>query len=210
VVRTQENVICKNSLAILEGTLFLTDRRLVFVAGQELEEGEDIQKMLDEADAISIPLDQVVTVTGNRGILRQSLNVVWHNPPDSPSTTRTEFLQKNRPRNVAEAKNAINEWVPQIEEAAVSEVKTEQEEMVRSSPKWDQLDSKVLQALGDMKWKGFFQLERELEEAHGGSLDPDDLEASCKRLVKGKLIEQDKYGAFFKKLQTESDSDSTS
>lgn len=208
VVRTQENVICKNSLAILEGTLFLTDRRLVFVAGQELDEGEDIQKMLDEADALSIPLDQVVTASGNRGILRQSLNIVWHNPPDSPSTTKTEFLQKNRPRNVAEAKNAISEWVPQIEETAVSEVKTEQEEMVRSSPSWDQLDSKVLQALGDMKWKGFFQLERELEETYGASLDPDDLETSCKRLVKGKLIEQDKYGAFFKKLQIQAGSNS--
>ena len=80
VVRTKENVICKNSLAILEGTLFLTNRRLVFVAGQELAEDDDIQKMLDEADALSIPLDQIATVTGNRGVLRQSLTVVWHSP----------------------------------------------------------------------------------------------------------------------------------
>ncbi len=210
VVRTQENVICRNSLTILEGTLFLTNRRLVFVAGQEKPEDEDIQKMLDRPDALSIPLDQVVTAAGNRGILRQSLNVVWHNPADSPSTTKTEFLQKNRPRNLAEAQNAINEWVLQIEDAAVSEVKTEQEEMVQSSPSWDQLDSKVLESLGDMKWKGFFQLERDLEETYGASLDPDDLEASCIRLAKEKLIQQDKYGAFFKKLPTQDRSNSES
>jgi hypothetical protein len=96
-----------------------------------------------------------------------------------------------------------------IEESAVSESKTEQEETIRSSPSWDQLDSKVLQSLGDMKWKGFFQLERDLEESYGGSLDPDDLEESCKRLVKGKLIEQDKYGAFFKKLPSQAGSNST-
>jgi hypothetical protein len=201
-LRTKEHIICKNSVGLLEGTLFLTYRRLVFVPGQEFEEGEDFQKLIEKSDVISIPLDQIVTVLGNRGILKQSLNVVWHDPPNTPSTTKTDFHQKNRPRNMEEAQNAINEWVSQIEAAALPEGKAELTTLEDSSLKWDQLDTKVLQSLGDMNWKGFFQLERQLEETYGGNLDPDELESCCARLVKEKLIEQDKFGAFFKKLPT--------
>ncbi len=202
VLKTQDNVIRKNSRAVQEGALLLTNRRLVFAVGKSAQEDADVQELLQERDAFAIPLEQIVTVSGNRGILRPSLNVVWHNLPGDPSTTKTEFLQKYRPANMEELKSAINEWVPLVEKAATSDMEAPeaQTKSVESTIDEGELRSRVLEELGDMHWKGFFQIEKELDEKYGTSIDPDVLEACCAKLVKEKLVEQDKHGEFYRKI----------
>ena len=202
-IRTMTNVICKNSRSVKEGLLILTNRRLVFVPGKNALVTAEVPQILQDRENFSIPLEQVATVSGNRGILRPSLNVVWHNPPGDPSTTKIDFLQNYRPKNLEEAKNGINEWVPLIEKAATSDISSE--EMVVESPlsKVDnaELKTRVLEELGDNQWKGFFQISKDLGEKYSVSVDPDALEGICNQLVKAKVIEQDKHGEFFRKIQ---------
>jgi lipoate-protein ligase A len=59
----------------------------------------------------------------------------------------------------------------------------------------------VLDELGDNQWKGFFQISKDLREKYDISVDPDKLEGICQEMVKEKVLEQDKYGAFFRKIQ---------
>ena len=203
-LRTMTNVICKNSRSVREGLLILTNRRLVFVPGRSGVSNAEISQVLQSGENFAIPLEQIATVSGNRGILRPSLNVVWHNSSGDSSTTKTDFLQNYRPKNLEEARNGINEWVPLIEKAATSDVSLEElpvEETPLNSVDEAELESRVLEELGDNQWKGFFQISKELGEKYNASVDPDALERICNQLVKEKVIEQDKHGEFFRKIQ---------
>jgi len=201
-LRTMINVICRNSRSVKEGSLILTNRRLAFVIGKLDLPDEDISRILQQEEIFEIPLEQIATVSGNRGILRPSLNVIWRNQPGSDATTKTEFLQNYRPKNLEEARNGINEWVPIIENAAVpeSEISSSDLDKVPSVDE-KELRSRILDELGDMQWKGFFQISKDLREKYEISVDPDSLENACHELVKENLLEQDKYGAFFRKSQ---------
>jgi len=202
-LKTMDGIICKNSRSVQEGSLILTNWRLAFAQNESIGQDSDVQKILQKRDLLSIPLDQIANVSGNRGIIRPSLRVVWHNPPGDPTSTKTEFTQKNGPRSMEEARNGVNEWVPLIEKAAVSdEVEPlELNNVAETAADESELKSRVLEELGDMQWKGFFQIEKDIGEKYGGSINPDVLEAACSKLVKENLIEQDKYGHFFKKIQ---------
>lgn len=202
-LKSMDSVICKNSRSVQEGSLILTNRRLAFAQNESVRDDSDVQKILQKRDLFSVPLDQIVTVSGNRGIIRPSLRIVWHNPPGDPSSTKTEFTQKNGPRSLEEARNGINEWVPLIEKAATSNTvePVQLNDEMESTANEGELRSRVLEELGDMQWKGFFQIEKDIEEKYGGSINPDALESTCNKLVKENLIEQDKYEHFFRKIQ---------
>lgn len=202
-LKTMDGIIIKNGRNVQEGALLLTSRRLLFARGESIKGDSDLQRILHNPEAFSIPLEQVASVSGNRGFLRPSLKVVWRNAPADQSTTKTEFMQKNGPRNLDDAKNAISEWGPIIERAAVSDVDpAEFQTNSATEPAIDEteLRTRVLEELDDKQWKGFFQIERDLREKYGDSIDPDALESCCSKLVKEKLVEQDKHGEFFKKI----------
>jgi hypothetical protein len=203
LLKKQDNVIFRKNRSVQEGALLLTNRRLVFAAGKSVRGDNDAQSILHERDTYAIPLDQIANVSGNRGILRPSLKVAWHEQAGDVATTKLEFVQKNGPRTLDDVKNAISEWVPIIDQAARSEIELP-ELQVESHPQpvvnEGELRSHVLEELGDMQWKGFFQMSRDLQEKYGTSVDPDALENICNKLVKEKLVEQDKHGEFFKKI----------
>lgn len=200
-VRTMINVVMKNGRSLKEGSLILTNKRLAFVTGKVNLADKDISSTLQGGNVSEIPLDNVAAVTGNRGILRPSLIVLWHNQPGDQNTTRTEFIQNYKPKNLEEVRNGINEWAPLIEENAIpNEEGSNLESESKVSEK--ELRGRVLDELGDMQWKGFFQISKELREKYDISVDPDSLENVCHELAKEKLIEEDKYGAFFRKIQT--------
>lgn len=203
VLKGMDSVVCRNSRSVQEGALVLTNRRLAFVQNETLGDDSGAQKILQKRDLFSIPLNQVVTVSGNRGIIRPSIKVVWHSLPGDPTSTKTEFTQKNGPRSLEEARNGIDQWVQLIEKAATSDEVEPPKMNEGLEPNVDsgELKLHVLEELEDMQWKGFFQIEKDIEEKYGGSINPDSLEATCDRLVKEKLIEQDKYGHFFRKIQ---------
>lgn len=197
-LKSMIDVVCKNSKSVKEGSLVLTNRRLVFAAGKSTLTPDEIKKVMQDRDAFSISLEQIANVTGNRGILRPSLQVIWRNAPEDQTTMRTDFIQNYRPKTLEEATNGINEWVSAIEGGALADGDLKSGESAAIVDQ-SELKSKVLEELGDMQWKGFFQIEKELREKFNLTPDPDLLEKVCAELVKEKRIEQDKYGQFFRK-----------
>jgi len=199
LLQSQPQVMCRGPDGILQGTLLLTNNRLALVPSSKTDNRSsgvvNIEHAIEKSQ-LSIPLDSVVSVSGQRGILRISLTVIWHDQPGSSSTTRTEFLQRYRPQA---GQKAINEWIPLIEKEATGQTDQERSE----SADLTELESRVMETLDDTNWKGFFQLERELGEEGQTSIDPDDLDAVLAKLVRDKVIEQDKVGEFYKKISSE-------
>jgi hypothetical protein len=206
VLKRQDGVIFRNNRSIQEGVLLLTSKRLVFASEKSIKGDADAQSILQDSDAYAIPLEQIANVSGNRGILRPSLKVTWHPQPGDPSTTKLEFVQKSSPRTLDDVRSAISEWVPTIDQAAKNEIVLPELQakspVVHAQPQMNEseLRARVLEDLKDMQWKGFFQISRDLGDKYSTSVDPDALENLCNKLVKEKLIEQDKHGEFFRKI----------
>ncbi len=209
LLKRQDDVIFRNNRSVQEGVLLLTSKRLVFTSGKSIKGDEDLQGILQDRDVYAIPLEQIANVSGNRGVLRPSLKVAWHPHPGDPSATKVEFVQKSRPRTLDDVRSAISEWVPTIDQAAKNEIVLP--ELQTESPaapaqpqmNESELRSRVLEDLKDGQWKGFFQISRDLDDKYGTSVDPDALESLCNKLVKEKLIEQDKHGEFFRRILKE-------
>jgi len=194
VLESQPAVMSRSPKGTLQGTLILTRKRIALVSPV------DAQKLSSELDPILrkaplvIPIDSVDSVSGQRGILRTSLVIDWHNPPGSASTIRTEFLQRARPPSAKE--KALNEWAPLIEK----QVWGEPAEESSGSTDLNELESRVLEMFTTPGWVGYFQLSRELEEKYETSLDPDDLDKVLEKLVREKILEKEKIGEFFRKV----------
>jgi hypothetical protein len=174
-----------------EGTLVLTDQRLVYVHGQEKEEDlrvgawsakrlyfsdvEDIDSMPLDSESLEIPLSSVVKVTGHRvETMAPKLVVDW---TDGKGKQSTEFVQQitggSRRKN-------LSDWAKVIEMLKSNQLKIKP---LAAAPSTDTLEGKVLAALGDMQEKGPLVIEEEVEESYKLDLDPDEVEAACNRLV---------------------------
>jgi hypothetical protein len=195
-IRQESSVLCRNSLVLLEGTLTLTEKRLMFSAGPKFETGDSQDRPETDSGDLSIPLTSITSVLGKRGMLRPSLTVFWRDD-ESGNSSKTEFSQKSRHPPTSQEKN-INEWDSEIRSMSLSEIATAQ---MKNSAQMNQdgIASKIVGILEEGQWKGFMQIERELEEKYGTQIDPDELEEECKKLVAEKVIEQDKVGEFYRK-----------
>lgn len=217
ILKSRENVICKISLVIIEGTLYLTGNRLLFSTSEGTDEGDenfstegsvpDLLSIASSPGAISIPLESIDSADGKKGTFRPSLLVVWHNPPDNPETTKTEFVQKSKSKGneeIFDESGDIDDWVPVIQELAAKRIAVIQSRSTSpDSIEPGGLESQILQILEKSEsWTGFFRIEGDLEEREGKSLDPDLIDDALKKLVSKQLIEQDKMGMSFRKLKT--------
>lgn len=204
ILKRQDNVIFRNNRSLQDGVLLLTTKRLVFVSEKSIKPEDNVQDFLHNSAAFSIPLEQVANASGNRGILRPSLKIAWHPQPGDPASTKIEFVQKSAPRTLDDVKNAVSEWVTTIDQAAKNEIVLPelQQAETPAAPAINEgeLRARVLEELDDKKWKGFFQISRDLDDKYGMSVDPDALENLCNKLVKEKLIEQEKNGEFFRRV----------
>ena len=121
LVETEIQVMSKSAKKVLQGTLVLTNKRIALINPENANQlSSGIERALEKAQIV-IPIDSVDSVSGQRGILRVSLIVDWHNPPGSAATTKTEFVQRSRAPN----QKAINDWIPLIENQVWGESKEE-------------------------------------------------------------------------------------
>jgi len=180
-----------------EGTLVLTDKRLVYVHGDEKEvdirlgtfkgkrlffsDVEDLGSMAIDPASFEIVISTVTEVAGHGGeAIAPKLEVRWTDK--SGAARATEFVQQitggSRKRN-------LNDWAKVVEK-----LRRNQQKIITlpSAPADDSLEGRVLGALGDMQEKGLFTIESEIEERFGLDLDPEEVEEACGRLVAAGLV----------------------
>jgi hypothetical protein len=178
-----------------EGTLVLTDRRLVYVHGNEKEEDlrvgawsakrlffsdvENLDSMPLDSDSLELPLTNIVNVTGHSGeAMAPKLVVNW----SDGASKSTEFVQQitggSRRKN-------LNDWAKVIEKLKANQL---QIKPLPPAPDPDTLAGRILASLGDMQEKGPLVIEEEVEERYKLDLDPDDVEAACNELAAAGLV----------------------
>jgi hypothetical protein len=206
-----------------EGTLILTDRRLVYVHASkqkevDLQVGAFSQKHLSftdveslgsmslDAESLSIPLSVIVSATGHRGpAIAPKLEVRWTDSAGGGGADHvTEFVQQMTGNS---RRKNLNDWAPVIEG-----LRTRKQVVIQLPPPpgSDTLDGRILGVLGDMQEKGSMTIEGEVEERYGLDLDPDSVEAACGRLISSGLIRNispPKDEPFYRKVSPLGDDD---
>jgi hypothetical protein len=179
-----------------EGTLVLTNRRLIFACGAEKEEDipvgtgyprairlifsevEDLSSIPPDPENLFIPIPSIVSVEGHKGErLMNRLVVKWRDGEEKSS----EFIQEITGKR---SKN-LSDWAPVIEK-----LKRGQQKMVPfpKVPGVETLEGKIMRVLGDMQEKGLITIEDQVEGELKVDLDPDQVEASCSNLVSQGLL----------------------
>ncbi len=180
-----------------EGTLVLTDRRLVYVHGNEKEESvriggfsakrlffadvESLDSMPLDSASVEIPIPKIVMVVGHHGeAIAPKLEVSWTGGGGAARTT--EFVQQI---SGASRRKNLNDWAKVIEKLRAKKLKITP---LPPAPSGDTLEARILGVLGDMQEKGLLTVENEVEERYEVDLDPDDVEAACEKLVAAGLV----------------------
>ena len=202
-----------------EGTLVLTDRRLVYVHGKEKEtdirigalskkrlifsDVESLNSMPLDSQSFAVPISRIVSVVGHhKEAIAPKLEVRWTD--ERGKAMSTEFVQQitggSRRKN-------LNDWAKVVERLKAGQQKIK---ALPRSPAADTLEGKIIGTLGDMQEKGLFTIEGEVEEGYGIQLEPDDVEAACERLAaKGLVIKTGTPGEaqFYRKASPLGDDD---
>lgn len=181
-----------------EGTLVLTNRRLVYVHGNEKEVSlpiggwsakrlyfanvEALESMSLDAESVAIPISSIESASGHKlEALAPKLEVTWI---DGAKTRKEEFVQQVTGRS---RKKNLDDWAGVIQRLKAGKVALVP---LPPAPGEEKLDGRILRVLGDMQQKGLFEIEEEVEERYKVDLDPDEVEAACGRLVASGLVKR--------------------
>jgi len=173
----------------LEGTLLLTNRRLLFVCTNEQEDNlrgglgtmrlvysdvEDLASIPAGGNNVSIEISSISSVKGHTGhVTKPSLEVKWREGPSEKGRVFIELLSgRSRRRN-------LNDWARVMERLKTGDQKLIQ---LPNPPAADTLDGKIYRVLADMQRKGVFEVKEEAEKQFSSKLDPDEVQAACDRL----------------------------
>ena len=181
-------------MGVKEGTLVLTNKRLIFVCtdeeGEDLPVGyfgdhlllysevEDLEKIPRQSPNVFVPLERV-SVKGHKGGLgRPSLEVGWEDESGNHTLVFTETLTGSRKRN-------LNDWA-----AIIERIRNGTQKLITlpTPPSTESLDGKVMHVLADMQEKGVMKIEEDVEGEYNISLDPDEVQAACDRLSSQRLL----------------------
>jgi hypothetical protein len=177
-----------------EGTLVLTNKRLIFVCtddkGEDLPIGyfgdhlllysevEDLDRIPNQSPNVFIPLT-TASAKGHRGELgRPSLEVSWKDSNGSHDLVFTETLTGRRKRN-------LNDWAP-----VIGGIKSGTQKLITlpNPPSTETLEGKVMHVMADMQEKGLFEIEESVEREYNVELDPDEVQAASDRLSSHHLL----------------------
>lgn len=229
ILKDTQGVVFKRSLISLQGSLVLTNKRLLFIVGDRWKRDDGLPPLMstslsdmgtnqsdkedsssndipDNTNNFSIPLDRVESTVGRKGILKNTLFVRIRDQVTDELTT-LEFNARVRPPSLEDPGN-IDNWASWIEKAQTSTPEefenTYGEKSTQPSGYFREgLDHMIMDLLDDEEWKGLFQMGEELSLRYNESIDVDEIESACKALVKQKLVEEDDMGEFFRKRTTE-------
>jgi hypothetical protein len=177
-----------------EGTLVLTNKRLIFVCTNEREEDlpgetmmnpmgkirlvysdvEDLGEVPTGSPNIFVPLASISSIKGHEAKLgRPSLEVTWSDESGEHRSVFAETLTGRRRRN-------LNDWATIIENLKAGKQKLIS---LPTSPSTDSLEGQIVHVLSDMQEKGVFEIEEAVETEFRVDLDPDEVQAACDKLA---------------------------
>ena len=195
-------------LAEKEGTLLLTDRRIIFACGSEREDDlpvgatgrlslvftdvEDLGSIPPDPSNLEIPISSVTSVEGvKRDLARPGLRLAWAGAAGTRSVDFTQRLTGRRHRN-------INDWAEVIERLRAGTLT-----LAGRPPAPDPTTSEgmIFRVLGDLQEKGVFTIMEQVKREFGASLDSDDVRSACDRLASQGLLETVEAGGdgFYRK-----------
>lgn len=202
-----------------EGTLVLTDRRLVYVHGNEKEEDirtgaiggkklffadvEELNSMELDSMSVEIPVSKIAKVTGHRKeAVAPKLEVKW---ADTNMAIRIdEFVQQV---TGGSRKKNLNDWARVIDKLRTRQLRITP---LPTAPGEGTLEGRALVVLGDMQDKGALTIEEEVEGKYKVDLDPDAVDAALAKLVALGLVKRfapKDEGPYFRKASPLGDED---
>jgi len=194
-----------------EGTLILTNRRLIFVTTNEQEEDlpapsalnpfekepiffsdvEDLGSIPKAPGNLFIELSSIVSVAGhNPELERPHLQVNWTSGAESKTLLFIETLTGlSRKRN-------LNDWAGVIDRLRAG---TQTLVPIPKAPGLETLEGRVMRVMADMQSRGPFAIVGAVEDVLKVKAEVDDVEDACNRLVStGSLkAETDPSGEIF-------------
>ncbi|MHB8566545.1 MAG: hypothetical protein ACYC7D_09555 [Nitrososphaerales archaeon] len=194
ILAEEQSVIHKTGFGKeVQGTLILTNRRLIFVVGNKEEDVvapgimgftttdrfrfadiNDLSSFSNDASNLFIPLSQIELEEGHGGVFKQpSLKVKWTESGTERSAEFAADFSGGRKKNLKDWAGIIERLksgtlIPQFPKGA--------------KPNVDTLEWRILQVLRDMQEKGVFEIEEQVEETFKVDLEPDVIDAACQRL----------------------------
>ena len=185
----------------VEGTLVLTNKRLIFVCTGEREDDlmsesgldptgkvrlvftdvEDVDQVPTGSPNIFIPFEAIRSVKGRGGgFERPTLEVRWDESGTERSTTFSEGMMGRRGRK-------LEDWAPVIENLKAGRQKLIP---IPEAPSKDTLQGKIVQVLSDMQEKGILEIEEAVETQFSLDLEPDEIQSACDTLSDQGLLKK--------------------
>jgi len=184
---------------LMEGTLVLTNKRLVFVTTGEAEEdlsepnafnpfgklklfysdAEDLKSIPADPDNLIVPLALVTSIKGHKGNgVKPKLEVKWLEGKRERTTEFSQRLSGKRRKN-------LDDWARTIER-----LRKGKQPLVSlpKAPGLDTLEGQVLRVLSDSQEKGILTIGHLVEDAFKIELDPDQVKVASEKLTSAGLV----------------------
>jgi len=194
ILAQEQSVTCKSALeSEFQGSLVLTNKRLLFVAADQEEDlpfaklrfadVKELDKIPRDPANLSLTFNEMEVERGHEGIF-------------GPPTSKIKWMEKGRERKVefveevtGGRKKDLKDWAKVIEALKNGSMNIQ----IPSSlpPDANTLEGRILSALNDMQEKGVFEIEKEIEDSYGiQNVDPDEIEAACKKLTSEGFLDE--------------------
>src|SRR3989475_385381 len=186
---------------LLEGTLILTNKRLIFVTLAEAEEdlseptdfnpfgklklfysdAEDLKSIPADPDNLIVPLISVTSVKGHRGNgAKPKLEIKWLEGRRERSTEFSQRLTGKRSRN-------LDDWARTMERLRKGKLSLVS---LPEAPGLDTLEGQVLRVLSDSQEKGILTIGHLVEDAFKIKLDPNQVKVASEKLTSAGLVKR--------------------
>jgi len=211
VILAQEQAVSRGSgekeeeggfgAGLMEGTLILTTKRLVFVTLAEAEEdlsepiasnpfgklklfysdAEDLKSIPADPDNLIVPLTSVTSVKGHRGNgAKPKLEIKWLEGRRERSTEFSQRLTGKRSRN-------LDDWARTLERLRKGKLSLIS---LPKAPGLDTLEGQVLRVLSDSQEKGILTIGHLVEDAFKIELDPAEVKVASEKLTSAGLVKR--------------------
>lgn len=195
ILAQEQSVLNKTGLGKeIQGTLVLTNNRLLFVIASEENSStlglgsvsyyadvKDLNSVSQNPSNVSISFGSILSVKGSKGIMTNpNLKVKYK---VGTLEKEAEFIQTI----IGGRKKNLNDWAGVIDNLKNGKITIK---IPSSLPDKNTLEGRIVETLADLQDKGLFEIEEEIETKYKLDLDPEKVEEACNALVSKGILEK--------------------